>query len=470
MDGTIEYRCGDNICISAGQVMDEATRLHELSHHYLMKATHWGVMTYLQGQLRRADRLYAHAAHHFAVGRLLMQAAEITFESHATLNQLLYAKGNDQELFAQLKDSLYYQIYNKTFFNTFLSIDLPRGEVAYLGGRLPELALATDLYEVSPENWLSQKALADVIMDNPLQYHPDTRFNLLVNAYVELRKKTDPHNISDQKLIDYCGLKVKTIQFGTARGGLSAFRKIINVAYKKERCIQEAFSVIDETLELGDTYDLIENKDYMDTPLPLETDFETEAIKELKPWLNNCQVMVLLPYEETVVLQYHQTTLMKRYVLKCTWSALLVLFAKFENALVLFDEDYSYIKLKFPYIHQRRAFFFYGGTYYHFRDCLRDKEISKPPLCMIKVNDAVICLFVWVDNNEMLFSAQNIGSIVLILHDIEEGLYKYVNTGDMDDVFSSGKLNWGVYEDVIKSVLHVKHIDGRCNIQQTGYV
>lgn len=115
-----EYHGGDYIFVPTGNQIDESIRLHEFSHQYLMKATHWGIMTYLQTQLRRADRLYSRLSYHFAIGNMLMHAAETTFESHATMNQLLYVKeANDKAQLSRMTDGLYYKIYCTRFFDVF---------------------------------------------------------------------------------------------------------------------------------------------------------------------------------------------------------------------------------------------------------------------------------------------------------------------------------------------------------------
>lgn len=465
MSVSSEYHGDDYMFVYAGEQIDDSVRLHEISHQYLTKSTHWGCMIYNQVQLRRADRCYERIEYHTEIGNLLMQAAESTFESHATLMQLLYAKSIEAKEIDELLDSPYYKMYNKDYFQVFLSLDMPIMRVIELSQRLPVLALATDLLEIKTEDWKSKEKLFQVIMANPLKYYPDKRFACLVKAYRDLLDSNIATDITDNMLLEKSGLIAKTTTYDTPLGILDVFESLMKRAFENDFCIDEAFSVIRKTLIIGDMDDIIKSANHLDIPLPLE-DYETYEISKLEAWLNDCPILILLPYNEKIILQYHIPMLKKRYVCVCDWEALVVLCTKFGRTILLYNEDYEYMKKKFPYLQNRRTFYYFEGDYKYFCKNLKNKGVEKAPAFLFKVNEMTYCIFVKGCDNEIFFTAQNQGGISLFIEDLQKWQFEYINLGGkkIDTIFYENETDWSVYEDAVKSVLHVNSLSGRCDL------
>lgn len=465
MKANSEYHGGDYMFVFAGEEIADSIRLHELAHQFLTKSTYWGMMIYYQTQLRRADRLYQRVQYHTDIGNLLMQAAENTFESHATLLQLLYAKENDPDEFRNLLNSPYYKIYNQDYFIMFLEVELPAIEVIQLCQRIPSLALATDLTDVEPECWVTRDSLFSLIESNPTLYNPDVRFECLVNTYKRLVREKNTVYIKDEELVKESGLYVKTSEYDNPNHLLEIFSNLFRCAFPNDKCINEAFELIQSTLIVGEIKEIIDNANSLDIPLPLQ-EYETIMIDKLEQWLNECPVLIMLPYEELVILQYHLTEFSKRYVCSCQWDALPILYAKFKKAIVLYNEDYDYMKKRFPYLHSRRIFYYFEGSYEYFCKDIENRNLNTPPVFLFKINEKTYCIFTKGNQNEIFFTSQNQGGIDLFINDLMQGKFQYVNLDDAitDEYFYLNNMDWSVYEDAIKSVLHVKHTCGRCDI------
>lgn len=87
-----EYRSDDYMYVETGKVIEDSVSLHELAHQILNKTTYWGLMIYFQHQMKLADRSYTYIDYHTRIKKVLMDAAEETFESHATLLQFIECK------------------------------------------------------------------------------------------------------------------------------------------------------------------------------------------------------------------------------------------------------------------------------------------------------------------------------------------------------------------------------------------
>lgn len=87
-----EYRSDDYMYVETGKVIEDSVSLHELAHQILNKTTYWGLMIYFQHQMKLADRSYTYIDYHTRIKKVLLDAAEETFESHATLLQFIECK------------------------------------------------------------------------------------------------------------------------------------------------------------------------------------------------------------------------------------------------------------------------------------------------------------------------------------------------------------------------------------------
>lgn len=467
MRANSEYHGGDNMFVYAGEEINDSVRLHELAHQYLTKSTHWGMMIYQQAQLRRADKLYHRIQYHKEIGNLLMQAAENTFESHATMLQLLYVKGNNSDELKRLLDSPYCKMYNQEYFRLFLELDLPIMEAVHLCQRIPMLALATDLMDAEPEYWKTRDNLFYLIRSNPTLYNPDVRFEHLVNTYIRLTKEKNVSFIEDVELVKESGLFVKTTEYDDPTQLIDVFSDLIKRVFINDHCIEEAFELIHNTSVIGEMVEIINNAGALDIPLPLR-EYETIMIEKLEQWLNECPVLIMIPYEESVILEYHLTEFSKRYVCMCQWDALPILYAKFKKNIVLYQEDYDFMKKRFPYLHNKRVFYYFEGNYKYFYRDIQDRILNQPPVFLYKINEKTYCIFVKGNQNEIFFTSQNQGGIKLFVDDLINERFNYINLNDskMDEYFYVNDIDWAVYEDVIKSVLHIKYTLGRCDISE----
>ncbi len=459
-----EYHGGDYIFVSADKEISESVRLHEISHQILMKSTHWGMMTYLQIQFRRADKLLKRAKNNMDIGNLLMQAAENVFESHALFNQLLYAKNTGVEEFSVLKKGPYYKLYNQKYFDILLSLDLPINEVAYLSQSISELALAIDLIEVDPKWWKSKDSILQLVESDAMRYNPDVRFESLIKTYMYLLKKYKPQQITKTMLAETSGLYIKVSQYDTPMQVFYAFAKLMRQVYN-DTSAKEALKLIKKTLVEGEMEDIINEANALDIPLPTNK-IETFTLSKYESWLNECQVLKFIPYEEKVILEYYITEFAKRYIIACNWDALHIFYAKYNKTILLYSEDYYYMKDKFPYLKDRRVFYYFEGSYKYFCEYIKDKSVMKIPTFLYKVNECTFVIFVKGKLNEIFFTAQNIGGVKLFIEDIQKGKYEYINFKDekVDDIFYIDDVDWAVYDDVVKSVLHVNRTCGRCEL------
>lgn len=460
-----EYHGGDYIFVKVGKEINDSVRLHEISHQILMKFTHWGNMMYMQVQFRRADRMKRRSVENAEIGNLLMHAAETVFESHAILNQLLYLKREHQSEFDKIINGPYYKLYKQKYFDIFLSLDMKWDEVACLAQSLPQLALATDLMDVPPKCWKSKEALLSLIESNPLRYNPDIRYEHLIDVYMKLLEEYSPEQITKSLIAQKSGIYIETMQYDTPMQIFKQFSDVFRQAYDDES-VRRAFVLIEKTLVQGELEEIVIDADALDVPLPTN-EIETILLEKIEPWLNECQVLKLIPYEESITLEYHITEFSKRYVIACTWEALPIFFAKYNKTILLYSEDYDYMKEKFPYLKSRRIFYYFEGTYKYFCEHIKDKTDTKPAVCLYRISDYTFCIFVKGKANEIIFTAQNKGGMQMFIEDIQKGKYVYKNLKEkkIDDVFFLKDTDCSVYEDAIKSVLHVKHTKGRCKLE-----
>lgn len=459
-----EYRGGDYVFTNIGNYITDSVRVHEISHQILMKSTHWGIMTYCQTQFRRADRSVRRADNNIGIGNLLMQAAENVFESHAFLNQLLYAKYNDVAEYNMLLSSPYYKLYKQKYFKIFLNLDFPFHNVIELSQSIPNLALATDLIDVDPQFWKSKDGIMELIESNEKKYNPDTRLMYLSDAYMRLVKNYKPEHITNALIAKESGLYIKTTQYETPMSIFLKFSDLIRQVYD-DIVAKDALDTIKKTLVVGELEDIINESPTLDIPLPNDK-VETIKLDKIEPWINECQVLKIIPFDENVILEYCATEFYKRYVIACEWSALPIFYAKFKKTIVLYGEDYEYMQKRFPYIKNQRVFYYFEGSYKYFNEYLKDKVFERTQTFLYRINEHTFCIFVKGKANEIFFTAQNKGGIKCFIEDVQKGTYEYINMDNskIDNIFYIEDIDWSVYDDVVKSVLYIKHTKGRCQI------
>jgi len=467
MQPNAEYHGGDNIFVPVGNQVNDSVRLHELSHQFLMKSTRWGTMTYLQTQLRHADRCYQRLEHHLSIGDILMQAAERTFESHAILHELLALRAQDN--INEIIDSLYYKIYNTLYFDTFRILsttaqsEATHSEIVHLSNQLPQLALAVDLFPLETKIWNSPKNLMNAIMKAPRLYHPDTRFDILVDACVELLKEFAPIQITDKMLADKSGLCVIGIEHSTYPEMLGSFSHAMSDNFPADECIRDAFKLISESVVMGDIEEIFENGMLTDLPLPAK-DVEIMNLTRMEPWVHECDVLIVMPYHEIVLLQYCKLEQRRKYVCLCEWQALSIFLAKFAGTVVLYEDDYDYMNEKYPEIFQYRPFFYLEGTFHIFKEKMKENSAVKPQAGLFLVDDSTSCLFIKRNDASLLFTVQNRGGTMELFNDIFNGKFDFSPT-ECDYFFCDD--NDEKCSNAIKAVLNISKIKGRCSVNTT---
>lgn len=460
----VNYRGGDEFHVSLGNQISESIRIHEISHELLTKTTRWGTTIFLHTQLRRADRMFSRLKYHFTISDVLFQAAETTFESMAILNQILnFEEFEDYDSINQIKNSLYYSVYASDYIDLYYNALATNANIAILCRNIPWLALSTDPLSFNYTKWTNPETLSNAIMNNPELYHPDTRFKILNQTLDSLLKTQSPTQITEKQLILKSGLIVKPYDNKTNLELWDRFKNIINALFPNDVCVCEAIININNSLRIGNVQTIIDQSDFLDIPTPSD-DIKTVQLKAIEPWLHNCDTLILLPYHELVILEYHIILEKTRYVIACKWQILKDVINLFNGTIILHEEDTDYLYKKSTYLHKINRFLYFEGSYQSFKECLKKRGIQNPPAYVYSVDTYTYALFVKLENNTMLFTIQNQNVLSLITSDINSGFYEYYNdpVKQNRDVFDKNKLSDQQCEDVIKSILNISNINGRC--------
>lgn len=458
MKSNANYRGGDEFHVPLGKQITDSIRLHELSHELLAKTTRWGIIIFLQTQLRRADRMYSRLHYHFSIGDILVQAAETTFESMAILNQILdFARLKDYESINEIMNSLCYDVYAFDYIDLYQNASIIHPDIANLCRDIPRLALSVDPFTIPHEKWNTPESLADAIMDNPKLYHPDTRFKILNETLNRLLKIDIPTQITEDWLIDESGLVIKKYEEKTKFELWDNLKNVMTSLFPNDDCVSEALIYIENSFVIGDVQIIIDQANSLDIPTP-SADIETIYLKSSEPWLHNCDALIVLPYHELIILEYHIISEKKRYITACHWQMLKDIVELFNGVIILHEEDIDYIYEKVPELQEINLFFYFEGIYQSFKDCLKARKIYKPSACLLSIDEYTYALFVKLADNTMIFTVQNQNGTQLILSDIQSGFYDYVN--DLNEL-NSCIFNNKQCEDAVKSILNISDIYGQ---------
>lgn len=459
------YLVDDYISVPIGAELDEITRLHEYEHIFLTKATYWGNMLYMQRQLMRADHSLMRLQYHQNIAKVMMEAAESTFESDATIYQLLFAKFRNRKRYEELLEGLYYQIYCTKYFDLFLNMKLPYKKLRYYARKISLLALATDLMDIRAEKWKTEESIFQAIQENPSKYYPDFRFEKLVDAFCKLIQCKKINKIRDEDLLNEAGIEAKDITYHSYIELDKSFENVMYKVFPNDQTIRQAFKAKCMYTKRGELSEQLGNMYYSDIPIQ-EQNYEVLQLYRVEEWLQNASVLALLGYYEAIHCQFYFIEEKKRYYGNLNWNLFEDMWIKFSGPIVVYGEDYAFMHEHFSKLNEKRVFYFYQSGYKVFLDDIKYQCESIPPVFAFFINEDIACIFVKGKGNEIFFTVQRRGGLDSFIDDIVQKKLNYILYDDSkkDDFFFTEKGDKQVYESVVKSILQVDSVIGRCNI------
>lgn len=463
------YLADDYISVPIGTELDEVTRLHEYEHIFLTKATYWGNMLYMQRQLMRADHSLMRLQYHQNIAKIMMEAAESTFESDATIYQLLFAKFRSRKKYEELLACSYYQIYCTKYFDLFLNLKLPYKKLRYYARKISLLALSTDLMDIRAEEWRTEKSIFQAIQENPSKYYPDFRFEKLVDAFCKLVQCKRTKKIKDEDLLNEAEIETKVVTHSSYIEMCKSFENIMYKVFPNDQSIKEAFKTIYMYVRRDELSEQLENMYNSDIPIQ-EQNYEVIPFYKVEEWLQNASTLALLGYHEAIHCQFYFIEEKKRCYGNLNWNLFEDIWVKFSGPIVLYGEDYVFMHEHFNKLSEKRVFYFYQSGYKVFLNDIKCQCESIPAVFAFFINEDIACIFVNGKNNEIFFTVQRRGGLDLFIKDIVQNKLNYILYDDsvIDDCFFIEKGDEQVYESVVKSILQVDDVIGRCNINVTN--
>ena len=449
------YGFGDVVELSYLHTTNFSNHFHEMGHYALAKSTLWGItIKYLTSFAKYDERIKS-------LVEVMKDACEEVFESYSISLQYLFAvKSQEKSEIQRLKNSLYYQIYNKDYFNIVESFPVEQIVSVSFHARLARLALGVKLDDI-----YNSQELKHTLIENP-QMYPDKRFRELVLSLKELLCRKEYTEITDEEILLNCNLtsyEQKTSELYDYCIFLK--NKLLNSREDNQNLIQkisECEMVIVST-PLEKHFEDI----YNDIAIPVAggEHYKTEYLESIPSSLCFFNVMMFLfdnKNKDLHICIVYNTYYHVRYLFFFQEKDFYRIFDSFEGELII---QYSDLE-KYQSINKqrnRRVFCLFPIRYSDFKKCLEQYAEFKKSAYIHRLHPSISAIFVKGKNNFILFSPQFFFMEPEIRNDIKNGYYNFIDCElfQTDGIFYCSKSDGEKYDSVLKAIFMAYHIGYR---------
>ena len=449
------YGFGDVVELPYLHTTNFSNHFHEMGHYALAKSTLWGItIKYLNSFAKYDERIKD-------LVEVMKDACEEVFESYSISLQYLFAiKSQEKSEIQRVKNSLYYQIYNKDYFNIIERLSIEQIVSVSFHARLAKLALGVKLDDI-----YNSQDLKQTLIDNP-QMYPDKRFRELVLSLKELLRRKKYTEITDEEILLNCNLtsyEQKTSELYDYCIFLK--NKLLNFYEDNQFLIQKISEC--EIVMVSTPLEKHFEEIYNDIAIPVAggEHYKTKYLESIPSSLCFFNVMMVLfdnPNKDLHICIVYNTYYHVRYWFFFQEKDYNRIVDSFEGELIIryFDlEKYQSINKQ----RKRRVFCWFPIRYTEFKKLLERYAGSNKSVYIHRLHPSVSTIFVKGKKNLILFSPQFFFMEAEIINDIKNGYYNFVDCElfQTDGIFYCSKSDGEKYDSILKAIFMAYHIGYR---------
>lgn len=441
---------------------DEWTRIHEEAHRFLTQSTPWGHMIVFLTDLAEVDLNEERSQKYYpSICKVLFQASEFVQENYAILSTVHQARlQQNQDIIDLTLNDDYARILCRKYLDVYMQIT-PSEKAFEICEYLARVAMETHLLHISPEHWKSSDTLFQYIFKNRASYHPDFRFNRLVEKLNEgLPRLPDQDWYSFiEQLAAQAGLEVCFMTEADHQNSLVEFKQMIAAVWGESETLQNALKLFSQRIKTEDCDQRIKVANNFEIPeFASNYDF-FQFDGKIFFLINLFDVLRIFPYESKIGLQYIQNRVARQTYVEVGWRNIKSFIDFYPNQIIIPYIDCQTFAEHDLDLQNRRIFYYAECHQSAFSDCLVSMNAQeKPYIHFRQVNDSTFGVFVQVQKNQILFCFQKKQAFKLFVKDVQDGKYSHVSCDEsmIDNVFCNKKDDEHAYRDVVQAMTQIE--------------
>ncbi|WP_144407034.1 hypothetical protein [Paenibacillus sp. IHBB 10380] len=401
------------------------------------------------------------------LSRRLVEASDIVHECLSYYSQFVAIKYNKPDQFKDkledLKRKNAYTAQKVYTITEFLESENWQ-EIfnSTLINRIARLAMNIKSQLLFSENLLNEEYLVQsLLIEQSLDFNPNTRFPKLVSSLKKLLQSSPVESITDEMLLAEANLisnecnKANLLEFFNF-----AKSQFIKYSYPINPVDSVIENTINNTQEIIDNIDDISEEERLEIfdlirPAVINTNYEhiflssLDDMKDIKGIFSSFWIIVT---DNLYNIMFDDIALGKRYFFITDKKGCISTLARYDLPVTVFTEDYEELLRRFPELIQREIFIYNDQPYLSSKEFITSHLSAQHEIMFYQLNNDIFVVFIKLKDNSIITMLHTKYSLKLIIGDIQNKLYKYINTdGVIDGVFWKHDRDWWKYEDIIKS-------------------
>ncbi|APQ60626.1 hypothetical protein PPOLYM_01872 [Paenibacillus polymyxa] len=455
--------------------------IHEFSHLNLTQSTSFGAFNFI---LETAKKHYINNLEvEFVlfleeISKILVECSEITQECLSHYLHYAAVKFSDKEGYQKKIDDFKktdaFVCYKISKIVTLLEHkdwrNILKSNIVF---RIASLAMNVKKEFFYNECIMRGEYLTQNIIKYNNDFMPDYRFIRLLDALNHLLETTEIDSITDGKLLSKANLVStdfsKDFFIELANYLKDIFREYALPIAPIDNLIKLNTS-LDKPIQINDISDLFDlirpssiNDNYEMVPMRSLYHYESENIQGI---FSSVWIVIV---EKSYMVMFDDVSLGKRYFFLADMKDCESLLLKYDLPITVYSEDYEDILIQIPLLIEREVFIYHDSPYKKSKIFI-EKHLSKQKEIMFcNLNSDIVVVFIKLEGDSILVMFHTKYSLQLIVNDIKEGKYKYINSPtNIDGVFWNKNTDWCKYEDIIKSFSQTYVFDPNPKIPPLG--